>query len=97
MNSIDLRSASWKDVKETRYDAVILPWGAFEPHNYHLPYLTDCYLSHHIALDSAEFAYDRSGVLCCHLFILDRKIPDNGICHCAFILTVKHKKLSFAI
>jgi len=51
MNSIDLRTANWKDVKEAKYDAVILPWGAFEPHNYHLPYLTDCYLSHHIALD----------------------------------------------
>ncbi len=28
MNSIDLRSANWKDVKEAGYDAVILPWGA---------------------------------------------------------------------
>lgn len=63
-NIIDLRFANWKDVKETIYDAVILPWGAFEPHNYHLPYLTDCYLSHHIALDSAQLAYDRSGVMC---------------------------------
>lgn len=64
MNSIDLTSANWKDVKEAAYDAVILPWGALEPHNYHLPYLTDCYLSHHIALDSARLAYEKSGVLC---------------------------------
>jgi creatinine amidohydrolase len=64
MNAIDISSANWKDVKETRYDAVILPWGACEPHNYHLPYLTDCFLSHHIALESASLAYERSGVLC---------------------------------
>lgn len=63
-NLIDLRFASWKDIKETAYDAVILPWGAFEPHNYHLPYLTDCYLSHHIALDCASLAYERFGAVC---------------------------------
>lgn len=64
MNSIDLTSANWQDIKNTQYDAVILPWGALEPHNYHLPYLTDCYLSHHIALDSARLAYEKCGVLC---------------------------------
>lgn len=64
MNTIDLRHANWQDVKNARYDAVILPWGAFEPHNYHLPYLTDCYLSQHIAIDSAELAYEKDGVLC---------------------------------
>lgn len=64
LTSIDLTSANWKDVKENNFDVVILPWGAIEPHNYHLPYLTDCYLSHHIALDSARLAYEKSGVLC---------------------------------
>lgn len=62
-NIIDLRFATWKDVKETSYDVAILPWGAFEPHNYHLPYLTDCYLSHEIALDCAGKAFEQ-GVTC---------------------------------
>lgn len=62
-NVIDLRFASWKDIKETAYDVAILPWGAFEPHNYHLPYLTDCYLSHEIALDCAGKAF-KQGVTC---------------------------------
>lgn len=62
-NLLDLTTANWKDVKETDYDVVILPWGAIEPHNYHLPYATDCYLSFHVALDSAVAAYEKSGTL----------------------------------
>lgn len=61
---IDLSTANWKDVKENKYDVVILPWGAFEPHNYHLPYTTDCLLSQSIALDSASKACQKSGTLC---------------------------------
>lgn len=100
MNSIDLRSANWKDVKEAGYDAVILPWGAFEPHNYHLPYLTDCYLSHHIALESALLAYEKSGVLCAVLppvYFGSQNTPDNGTCRCAFTRTAKRKKPYCAI
>lgn len=63
-NIVDLSTANWKDVKETKYDVVILPWGAIEPHNYHLPYTTDCYLSQHVALDSAVAAYEKSGAVC---------------------------------
>ena len=62
-NIIDLSVANWKDVKETKYDLVVLPWGAIEPHNYHLPYITDCYLSQHIALDSAVAAYQKTGTI----------------------------------
>ncbi|EGN55933.1 putative amidase [Hallella multisaccharivorax DSM 17128] len=36
-----------------RYDLVLLPWGATEPHNLHLPYLTDCILSHDVAVEAA--------------------------------------------
>ena len=42
----------------------ILPWGAIEPHNLHLPYLTDCILSHDIAVDAALKAWERYGVHC---------------------------------
>lgn len=44
------------------YDIAILPWGATEPHNLHLPYLTDAILSHDIAVDAAQLARERYGV-----------------------------------
>lgn len=50
----DIISATWGEVKDIRYDVAILPWGAMEPHNYHLPYLTDCILSYEIAKDCAK-------------------------------------------
>lgn len=54
----DLLSASYSDIKNTDYDYAILPWGATEPHNYHLPYLTDCYLSYDISMDAVRKAYN---------------------------------------
>ena len=38
--------------------------GATEPHNLHLPYLTDCILPHDIAVDAAALALQNSGVRC---------------------------------
>ena len=62
---IDISKLTWGEVKENKYsDVVVLPWGAIEPHNYHLPYLTDAYLSHSISKASAELAYQKAGKLC---------------------------------
>ena len=62
---IDLSKVTWGDVKQNKYDdVVVLPWGAIEPHNYHLPYFTDAYLSHSIAKESAQLAYEKAGKLC---------------------------------
>lgn len=55
--------ANWGEVSERTYDLAILPWGAMEPHNYHLPYLTDSILSSAIASDTAEAAYEQ-GTTC---------------------------------
>jgi creatinine amidohydrolase len=57
--SFVLAETNWKTVKETAYDVAILPWGATEPHNYHLPYATDNYESTAIAERSAEMAWKR--------------------------------------
>jgi creatinine amidohydrolase len=54
-----LAETNWKTVKDTRYEVVILPWGATEPHNFHLPYGTDVYESQHIAERVAEFAWKK--------------------------------------
>ena len=61
---VDLSVSCLGKVKELKYDVIILPWGATEPHNLHLPYLTDCILPHDIAVEAAELALSRSGVRC---------------------------------
>lgn len=53
-SSVDLSISSYGEIKKFKYDMAILPWGATEPHNYHLPYLTDCILSHDIAVEAAK-------------------------------------------
>ena len=60
----DLAVSCYGKVKPLNYDLVLLPWGATEPHNLHLPYLTDCILSHDIALDAALLAQKQYGVRC---------------------------------
>lgn len=61
---LDLAVGSYGMVRSHRYDMVLLPWGATEPHNLHLPYLTDCILSHDIAVDVAVKALDKYGLRC---------------------------------
>jgi len=62
MKPIDLQIATWGDVKAGDYSFAVLPWGATEPHNYHLPYLTDWHLAHDIAVDSVSKAQSQYGV-----------------------------------
>ncbi|MCM1309977.1 MAG: creatininase family protein [Bacteroides sp.] len=59
---IDLSVSNYGITRGLDYQVVILPWGATEPHNLHLPYLTDALASHDIALDSARKALDRYGI-----------------------------------
>ena len=61
---IDLCVSNLGATKGRKYSLAILPWGATEPHNYHLPYLTNCILSHDIAVDAAGKAFTEYGLLC---------------------------------
>lgn len=54
-----LAESSWKDVKTQKIDLVILPWGATEAHNYHLPYATDNIQVDNIAEESARKAWEK--------------------------------------
>jgi creatinine amidohydrolase len=54
-----LNETTWKTVKETPYEVAILPWGATEAHNYHLPYGTDTIQCDRIAADAAKLAWER--------------------------------------
>ena len=53
-----LSETNWKTVKSTPYEVAILPWGATEAHNYHLPYGTDNLESDYIAAESARIAWE---------------------------------------
>ena len=54
-----LAESTWKTVDATPYDVAILPWGATEAHNYHLPYATDNIQSEQVAMRAAERAWER--------------------------------------
>ena len=54
-----LAETSWKQVESTDYEVVVLPWGATEAHNYHLPYNTDNVQCDHIAAEAARRAWER--------------------------------------
>jgi len=54
-----LAETNWKAVKDTPFEVAILPWGATEPHNLHLPYGTDTYETTALAERAAEFAWKK--------------------------------------
>jgi creatinine amidohydrolase len=53
-----LAETSWKSVRQTEYDVAVLPWGATEAHNYHLPYGADTLQSELIAAEAARLAWE---------------------------------------
>jgi len=62
MKHIDLTVTAYGKVKGNTYDLAILPWGATEPHNYHLPYLTDTILAQCFAVDALTYAVNHSNI-----------------------------------
>ena len=54
-----LAETNWKSVKDSEFELAILPWGATEAHNYHLPYGTDIIEGEHIAAESARIAWEK--------------------------------------
>jgi creatinine amidohydrolase len=59
---IDLSVSAYGVTRGLDYDVALLPWGATEPHNLHLPYLTDAIQSHDVAVDAAQMALEQYGV-----------------------------------
>jgi creatinine amidohydrolase len=55
-----LAETNLKDLPDVpvAYEVAVLPWGATEAHNYHLPYATDCYESSAIAYEAARLAWE---------------------------------------
>jgi creatinine amidohydrolase len=78
-----LAESTWKTVDATPYDVAILPWGATEAHNYHLPYATDNIQSEALAIESARLAWDRGAkvvVLPCVPFGVNTGQLDIKLC-----------------
>lgn len=53
-----LAEADWAAVRAVRYEVAILPWGATEAHNTHLPYATDSIQTERIAAEAARLAWE---------------------------------------
>jgi creatinine amidohydrolase len=51
-----LARATFADLQPLQYDLAVLPWGATEPHNLHLPYATDNVEAEWFALEAARRA-----------------------------------------
>ena len=54
-----LAETNWKALKEASFDLAVLPWGATEAHNYHLPYGTDVFEAEAIAYESGRIAWEK--------------------------------------
>ena len=53
-----LEETNYGHVRDNRYDVAVLPLGATEPHNLHLPYGTDIFEASQIAAQAAEAAWN---------------------------------------
>ena len=51
-----LAEAAYRDIRGARVEVAVLPWGATEPHNLHLPYGTDIVETAQIAAVAARLA-----------------------------------------
>ena len=54
-----LAENNWKTVKETNYEVAVLPWGACEAHNYHMPYGTDIIEAENVSAEAARIAWEK--------------------------------------
>ena len=59
MNPYIFAETNCKTLGNAAIDLAILPWGATEAHNFHLPYSTDNIETDHIVKEAARKAYDK--------------------------------------
>ena len=54
-----LAESTWETIRAIAFEVAIVPWGATEAHNRHLPYATDTIETEAVAARAAELAWDR--------------------------------------
>jgi creatinine amidohydrolase len=59
MRPFILAETNWKTIKDQDIELAVLPWGATEAHNYHLPFATDNIMVEKIAVESAQSAWNK--------------------------------------
>lgn len=60
MRQYILAETNWKDIRKRDIEVAVLPWGATEAHNFHLPYATDNYQIEAIAAEAGKMAFEKS-------------------------------------
>jgi creatinine amidohydrolase len=58
-----LAESNWKGIKNQKINLAVLPWGATEAHNYHLPYATDNIQVDAIAAEAGRIAWEKGARL----------------------------------
>ena len=53
-----LSETHWSDIRDQEFELAILPWGATEAHNFHLPYGTDNYETEALVYEAARMAWE---------------------------------------
>jgi creatinine amidohydrolase len=53
-----LSESNWKTIRDSSFEVAVLPCGAIEAHNYHLPYGTDVIEAEYVSSESARIAWD---------------------------------------
>jgi len=56
-----LAESNFRDIRAASFDLAVLPWGATEAHNYHLPYGTDVYEADAVAAEAARRCTEAGG------------------------------------
>ena len=56
-----LTNITWKSTKSSDYQVAVLPWGATEAHNFHLPYGTDTIIAEKLSAESARISNANGG------------------------------------
>ena len=54
-----LAETNWKHLRNEKIELAVLPWGATEAHNYHLPYSADVIEADHFCAEAAKRAYEQ--------------------------------------
>ncbi|TLP81076.1 creatininase family protein [Maribacter sp. ACAM166] len=54
-----LEETNWEHLKDEQFELAILPWGATEAHNYHLPYGTDNYQARSMVESAAGLSWEK--------------------------------------
>jgi creatinine amidohydrolase len=58
-----LRETPLREVRARRYEVAVLPWGATEAHNFHLPYGTDTYEAEAVAIEASRIAWEQGATV----------------------------------